>query len=516
MRASARALVPDERLDRLIHALAQLPQDFELEVTGDGPDRSRLWLMVDAYGLGQRVRIGPRHEHPEGLRGFRVFPSLRNLASAPVRPGDDGAESILWQEVDHGSSPGGITVVRSMAELLDHVHPGTEPAPVCSSVENLTGQRVAVVTNIPAHYRIPLFNGVAKRLADQGASLRVFFLADTYARRAWMVPDSIAFDHLVLRSMGLSFTPSWHPFLPYNLGRELRRFSPTLVITGGFSPLVSGRVALFAGRRAIPFGLWSGEIAARQTARRLVRTITRRALVSRAAFALSYGSTSAAYLAEMRPDLPVVFGRNTIDTDTLMGSPRREHRREVTRILTVADMSAPGKRLDIVLDALSLVRDSAWKMTVVGGGPNLDRIRETYRHLGEKVEFLGSVRSTEVPAYFRGADLFVFPSQFELFGLVIVEAMAAGLASVVSATAGAVADLCVSGKNCLVVASTAPSAWAAEIDRLLSDRELRLGLGAAARRTIESRWTLEHSIDAFVAGVRLGVIAGSPRGSGKF
>jgi glycosyltransferase involved in cell wall biosynthesis len=88
----------------------------------------------------------------------------------------------------------------------------------------------------------------------------------------------------------------------------------------------------------------------------------------------------------------------------------------------------------------------------------------------------------------------------------VVEALGAGLAAVVSGSAGSTDDLAVDGVNSLVVYSTDPEPWAAAIERLVQDSELRARLGAAARRTISHRWTIEHSADAFVAGLRLGAL----------
>lgn len=66
------------------------------------------------------------------------------------------------------------------------------------------------------------------------------------------------------------------------------------------------------------------------------------------------------------------------------------------------------------------------------------------RGLGEKVTFLGRV--SDVERYFAASDVFILPTQYEPFGLVITEAMAAGLPVVVSKLAGA-AELIVDGVN---------------------------------------------------------------------
>jgi hypothetical protein len=57
-----------------------------------------------------------------------------------------------------------------------------------------------------------------------------------------------------------------------------------------------------------------------------------------------------------------------------------------------------------------------------------------------------------------------------------------------------------------VIDSHEPEQWAVAIDELAADRTLVTDLGSNARRTVEARWTLEHSVGAIMAGLRLGAL----------
>jgi len=61
-----------------------------------------------------------------------------------------------------------------------------------------------------------------------------------------------------------------------------------------------------------------------------------------------------------------------------------------------------------------------------------------------------------------------------------------------------------------VLDTHSPEAWAEAIERLIGDSELRAELGEAAWRTVAARWTLDHSIHATVAGLRLGALVRGP------
>ena len=63
-----------------------------------------------------------------------------------------------------------------------------------------------------------------------------------------------------------------------------------------------------------------------------------------------------------------------------------------------------------------------YRKVMVGDGPML----ETYQHQYPDVEFVGYKTGKELADYYRQADVFVFPSQWETFGIVMIEAMACG------------------------------------------------------------------------------------------
>lgn len=79
---------------------------------------------------------------------------------------------------------------------------------------------------------------------------------------------------------------------------------------------------------------------------------------------------------------------------------------------------APEKNIEAFLDA-----DIAGTKVVVGGGPALEKLRRAYPH----VLFLGPVHGAELASTYTAADVFVFPSRTDTFGLVNIEALACGL-----------------------------------------------------------------------------------------
>ena len=447
-------------LDILVHALAQLPDTPILELEAVAAQREELTVLAEAYGVADRVAFGGSRD------GIAVDPRRHTLA-----------------------------------ELIAALDPEAAGAPTTrGDDEVLRGHHVVVVTNIPAHYRIPLFDRVAARLDRVDGRLTVVFTAPEAAERVWMAGASPSFEHRVLRSRTVR-AGEREKSVPVNLERVLRRLDPTVVVAGGFSPVVAGRAALLCSLRRIPFGVWSGEIASTRTAASRVRRAQRAALLRLADFGVAYGSAAREYLRSLAPHLPTVIARNT--SVEVVSEARMEHGQDA-RFVLVSHL-VPRKGVDLVVAALRATPETKCRLTIVGDGP-MRRELEAAAAGDARIRFTGAFRPPDVRRAYDEADVLLFATREDIFGLVVPEAMAAGLAVATSVAAGAVHDLCVDRTNSIVVREPTRTAWGEAIGRLADDRELRSRLGDAARATIAARWTIAHSADAMIAGFRLGAL----------
>lgn len=89
---------------------------------------------------------------------------------------------------------------------------------------------------------------------------------------------------------------------------------------------------------------------------------------------------------------------------------------------------------------------------------------------------------------YADADMFVFPTRGEAFGIAILEAMAAGL-PIIATNICAIPELVTDGKNGLLIEPGKLDALAQGIERLLTDRSLRLQMGVEARNTAEKKFS---------------------------
>jgi glycosyltransferase involved in cell wall biosynthesis len=161
-------------------------------------------------------------------------------------------------------------------------------------------------------------------------------------------------------------------------------------------------------------------------------------------------------------------------------------RTDNTSILVVTRM-LERKGVQYVLDALATT-PVAPEVHIVGDGPYLPELRRKAEALRSTAKFWGWLdnRSPQLREIYESGAIFVFPSEAENFPIVLLEAMAAGLAIITTAGTGCAE---VVGDAGLLVPVRDSRAIGRAIKRLVDDPELRRTLGAAARRRVEENFT---------------------------
>ncbi|KAF0245681.1 MAG: UDP-glucose(heptosyl)LPS alpha-1 [Planctomycetota bacterium] len=149
------------------------------------------------------------------------------------------------------------------------------------------------------------------------------------------------------------------------------------------------------------------------------------------------------------------------------------------------------KGLEQALDALALMKGE-WRLRVVGRGDAGAYAAQSAR-LG-RVEFAGP--QSAMPAEYGRADALIFPTLYDAFGTVALEAMATGIPVVISRQAGA-SEVVTHGVDGLIVEDPRdPSSLAAAIGTLVDDPARRESMGGAAREK-----AVQHSIDGNIEKV---------------
>lgn len=192
-----------------------------------------------------------------------------------------------------------------------------------------------------------------------------------------------------------------------------------------------------------------------------------------------FGTADAAQVAELRRSV-------LADDNATGGAPPRA---DGCVILSVGVLRY-YKGLPVLLDALTEVDAT---LVVVGTGPEEQQLRDLAQAYGvaRRVHFAGAVPDELLPAYYAAADVFVLPSQLraEAFGIVLLEAMAAGLPVISTELGTGTSAVNQHGQSGFVVDPGDPHGLARALDVLLANVELRRKLGAYGRRRALSEYT---------------------------
>jgi glycosyltransferase involved in cell wall biosynthesis len=327
---------------------------------------------------------------------------------------------------------------------------------ILSSMTELSGvdahvdsaRHVVVVDDIPTPYRIALFRAIQ---AIAPFRLSVVWLAARGREKFWELD--------VARS-GLSAYAArdWQVFVPsldrrFTISRDIvsivKRLAPDVLITGGYHQTGYWQCLYYAMTRRVPLICWAGGTLVSERSRNPAITAIKSFYLRHCSHILAYGS-DAAELFRMRGADPARIHKlyNTSDLMAVRaataamrvqdGSPRGP-----LRLLSVGRIMR-DKAIQCLLGPLSRLRDEyPFELRVVGDGPYREELQALVREAGvaDRVSFTGYVQQEHLPEHLAWADVFVFPSTYDVWGIVVNEALAGGLYVLSSTLAGATVDL---------------------------------------------------------------------------
>lgn len=153
------------------------------------------------------------------------------------------------------------------------------------------------------------------------------------------------------------------------------------------------------------------------------------------------------------------------------------------------------KGVDILIRAIAILHKTNPNvvLVVVGDGPDLKKLKLLAQELGieNSVHWLGSKSQDEVFSLFSVMDILTVPSRFEGFGLVAVEAMAAGL-PVVASNADGLREVVKDGETGLSFESGNPNDLAEKLLFLLNKPDVRNYMGMAGRVRVQENFSIEQ------------------------
>ncbi len=375
-------------------------------------------------------------------------------------------------------------------------------------------KKVIIVTNIPNPYRIPLFNEVHAQLLQKGVELKVLFGSENYSRRKFRLNlAECSFTYDFLDSSKYSFGDQEKTYFTYNgLLKRLADENADAVVMSGFS-IGTTRLFLKSFFKKINYIIWSGSIQQKGRNDSFLRRIQRRLIASRAVSFIAYGSLAKSYLEKLGADPKKIhIAINTVDTTFFSfetNSLRKVLPADPVKRLTYVGYLSPrknvGRLLEVLLELSQERKD--FLLDLIGDGddkPNLEKFVQMHG-MSEFVHFHGFKQKSELPAFLARSNCFLFQTDFDIWGLVLNEAMAAGLPCISSPNAGATSDLVKDGETGFVVDFKDKEGTKEKIRWILDHPDEAKIMGQKARIFIEREASIQVSAKGFVEAILLGI-----------
>lgn len=113
------------------------------------------------------------------------------------------------------------------------------------------------------------------------------------------------------------------------------------------------------------------------------------------------------------------------------------------------------------------------------------------------ITYIPKASQKELSVIYKNTDLFIFTSNYEIFGMVLLEAMYFGL-PVISSFNGGASVLIDDGKNGYILTEFNEKRWGEKIEYLVENKEVCEKMGEYAHRTIEENFLWKHLVDQFI------------------
>jgi glycosyltransferase involved in cell wall biosynthesis len=370
------------------------------------------------------------------------------------------------------------------------------------STSNNTSQiRLAIITNIPAPYRIPIFNSLAK---DPTIGLQVFYAAKREADRDWDLPE-LRHPHFFLKE-GV-FRRRNGRFLHNNpdIFAALREFGPQVVLTTGFNPTHLYAFAYSQLYRRRHVAMTDGTVLSEAELSWIHRLARRVVIRTSGSFVVASKGGRELFKGYGAPEERIHFSPLCANTSVPW--------RGVSPYAPSLDFLFSGRLIDVKnpLFALQVAHGVATRLgrrtslAVLGRGPLETELRLRAAELAEHVDvhIVGNVGQAEVPRWFAGARVFLFPTSWDPWGVVANEACMAGVPTIVSPHAGAADELILDGVNGYV-RPLELSQWVDAAVDLISNPTLHAKLSDRARLDVQP-YSFENAARGIADAVRMAV-----------
>lgn len=354
-----------------------------------------------------------------------------------------------------------------------------------------TDSRVVLLAPHIHPYRVPLFEALEENVGE----LRILVSALMQPSD----PRPPEWDHLGVEVQHrFELRRTWqHPsgfqeqlgiHIPYDTWWRLWRYRPDVILTTEMGPRTIQAVLYRLVDRRSRVVIWATVSEQNERGRGLVRTLARRWLLRRSDAVLVNGESGARYVKRFGVEERNLHRVPYTAATRPPAEPRAWDEGLPDRMLYIGQL-IPRKGLPAFLDAVErwclAHTERRLELCIVGEGPQQAELEDRSRPENLEMRFLGAVPNDRVGEIFAQADIFAFPTLSDEWGVVVNEAMTAGVPVLGSVYSQAVEELVTDGEHGWVFRPDDATDMQKAVERALqSPREQLAAMGQAAQQVI--------------------------------
>lgn len=360
--------------------------------------------------------------------------------------------------------------------------------------------KVAMVTNIPAPYRLQVFEHV---VMHRDLDFCVFYCSGREPDREWDLRDSTV-KQVFFKEKFFTYRGKFVHCNP-DAWSALATFRPDVVITTGFNPtfLVAYAYARLHGVRHI--AMTDGTDTTEATLSAVHRFVRRRVYAGTKAFIGASLGSFALYRSYGIPD-EKMFQSHLCANNADFAELRQVQGKRYDFVFSARFV--PGKNPLFALEVSQRVAKRLGRkvsILLLGSGEMADEMHKAAEAMRTEVDatFAGFVKQAELPAFYASASVFLFPTQLDTWGVVANEACAAGLPVIVTPMAGVAHELVVHDDNGFVLPLNVQQ-WSDACVALLTQPTLYERFASRSVKRVKP-YTYKNAADGIYAAVRCAV-----------
>ena len=364
--------------------------------------------------------------------------------------------------------------------------------------------RIAIVTNAKTPYRSLQFTELAT-IPD--CSLQVFYLNKDLSQRNWEVKPIQNVPEKGLSGIKLTRFIGW-----FNLGLRKIVTKNDLIVIGGYYQPSYVLLSVFARLCNKPYVLIFDGISPVRIAKKelLLKFLLKKWVISGSAAIFANGTVSENYFVDrfnyaqnriynqyLTVDVESIFRLSPQKSELRARLRKRYNIKPNMKVLIFSGRLIKVKNVTSIVDAISLSLDpSDYCLLILGDGPEKDNILGNALAKNVRVIVTGFIsQQLELFKHYFIGDVLILPSFNDVWGLVINEAMAAGLPIIASSQCGAYLDLVKDNENGYVVEPNDSGHLLQAMQRIFSDSNL-VAFGRKSRELIKE-WSFKSSRENF-------------------